>query len=111
METSHDVAIGKLGEFSFPTGYYVYVGSAKRNIKSRINRHIDIDKKKHWHMDYLRPYLKIESVRTFSGAEEECALFNRLKEAYSGSLPARGFGSSDCKCESHLFYSREEIVM
>lgn len=111
MEIPHDVAVGKLGQFSFPAGYYVYVGSAKRNIKARINRHIDIDKKKHWHMDYLRPYLKIESVRTFAGAEGECALFNRLKEEYSGSLPANGFGSSDCKCASHLFYCREKIVM
>ena len=30
------IIIGKLGKFSFPKGYYVYTGSAKKNLSSRI---------------------------------------------------------------------------
>ena len=33
------ISVGKLGAFSFQKGTYVYVGSAKRNIKQRIERH------------------------------------------------------------------------
>ncbi len=39
------IQIGKLGHFAFEKGYYVYVGSAKRNIRSRVNRHIAVEKK------------------------------------------------------------------
>ncbi|MDN6640912.1 MAG: GIY-YIG nuclease family protein [Tetragenococcus sp.] len=104
-EKQEHVQIGKLGCFSFEKGYYVYVGSAKRNIRSRISRHIQIEKKQHWHLDYLRPYLEIQEVQTYPGAEGECQLFARLRKQNEGSIPAKGFGSSDCQCVSHLFYT------
>lgn len=107
-EKKENVQIGKLGSFSFEKGYYVYVGSAKKNIYSRINRHIQADKKQRWHLDYLRPYLQIQEVQTYDGKEGECQLFDRLKKRNVGTIPAQGFGSSDCKCVSHLFYSAKE---
>ncbi|MCH2246875.1 MULTISPECIES: GIY-YIG nuclease family protein [Crocosphaera] len=53
------VTIGKLGTYQIKPGYYCYIGSAfgPGGIKSRINRHLQINKRKHWHLDYLRPYL------------------------------------------------------
>lgn len=102
------VQIGKLGAFSFEKGYYIYVGSAKRNISARISRHLQIEKKKRWHLDYLRPYLRIQEVQTYNGKEGECQLFHRLMKEHNGSIPAKGFGSSDCTCLSHLFYLKEE---
>lgn len=101
-----DVTIGKLGSYFFRKGFYVYVGSAKRNIQSRIERHLKIDKKLRWHIDYLRPFLEIVEVKTYSGDEGECQLFHRLMKENSGSIPVKGFGSSDCKCSAHLFYFR-----
>lgn len=106
-----EISIGKLGSFHFSEGYYVYVGSAKRNILARVNRHIQIDKKKRWHMDYLRPYVQILDIQTYSGEEGECGLFKRLMNENSGIIPAKGFGSSDCKCISHLFYSQKEVIL
>ncbi|AYW47905.1 DUF123 domain-containing protein [Tetragenococcus osmophilus] len=108
LQEEKNIQIGKLGEFTFARGYYVYVGSAKRNIQARINRHIQVEKKKRWHLDYLRPYLHIEEVQTFLGEEGECQLFARLQEKNGGIIPAKGFGSSDCHCLSHLFYSLNE---
>ncbi|MBY7142562.1 GIY-YIG nuclease family protein [Virgibacillus sp. NKC19-3] len=105
------VTIGKLGQFHFPKGYYVYVGSAKRNIRSRVDRHLQVDKKKRWHIDYLRPYLQIQAVQTYSGVEGECELFQRLVQENGGTMPVKGFGSSDCRCFSHLFYSDEEVML
>ncbi|GAA4080747.1 GIY-YIG nuclease family protein [Amphibacillus indicireducens] len=98
------IQIGKLGPFDFPRGYYVYVGSAKRNIKARIDRHLKVDKKKRWHIDYLRPYLSVESVQSFPESDGECQLFQRLKLEHNADMPAKGFGSSDCYCYSHLFF-------
>ncbi|MFD1452379.1 GIY-YIG nuclease family protein [Oceanobacillus sojae] len=110
-EDTESVTIGKLGKFNFSKGYYVYVGSAKRNIRARVDRHIQIEKKKRWHIDYLRPYLQIQAVQTYPGEEVECGLFERLRQENEGSMPVKGFGSSDCRCFSHLFYSKKEIVL
>ncbi|WP_152655639.1 DUF123 domain-containing protein [Oceanobacillus sp. CFH 90083] len=110
-ENTEAVTVGRLGQFHFPKGYYVYVGSAKQNIRARVDRHIQMDKKKRWHIDYLRPYLQIQAVQTYPGAEGECALCERLMQENAGTMPVKGFGSSDCRCFSHLFYSKKEITL
>ncbi|WP_440896959.1 GIY-YIG nuclease family protein [Amphibacillus sp. Q70] len=102
------ISIGRLGQFDFPRGYYVYVGSAKRNIIARVERHLTIDKKKRWHIDYLRPYLQVQAVQSYSGEEGECELFQRLRKEHMANMPVKGFGSSDCKCYAHLFYLEKE---
>lgn len=109
LKDHENIPIGKLGRFHFSKGYYVYAGSAKRNMLARVNRHIQKDKKKRWHIDYLRPYLQIQEIQTYSGEEGECGLFERLLKENAGSMPVKGFGSSDCRCFSHLFYSQKDI--
>jgi Uri superfamily endonuclease len=104
MTRDEEITIGKLGSFSFHQGTYVYVGSAKRNIRSRISRHVTREKKHRWHLDYLRPYVDIVGIQTYPGKEGECQLFQRLMKDHQASVPVKGFGSSDCKCVSHLFY-------
>ncbi|GGH71673.1 hypothetical protein GCM10010978_07860 [Compostibacillus humi] len=104
LTDQQNLTIGKLGSFRFPPGLYVYVGSAKRNIRSRIERHLKVDKKCHWHFDYLRPYLEITEVHTFPGQEGECGLFQRLLGEQQGKIVIPGFGSSDCTCKAHLFF-------
>ncbi|MCT8136706.1 GIY-YIG nuclease family protein [Anaerobacillus sp. CMMVII] len=108
-EDKPEITIGKLGTFSFQKGFYVYVGSAKRNIQHRINRHIRIEKKQRWHFDYLRPFVEVLEVETFPGNEGECLLFQRLMKESRGSTPVKGFGSSDCRCTSHLFYTAVQL--
>lgn len=105
------ITIGKLGQFQFSKGYYIYVGSAKRSIRARVDRHLQVNKKKRWHIDYLRPYLQTQAVQTYPGTEGECGLFQRLMRENKGTMPVKGFGSSDCRCFSHLFYSSEEILL
>jgi hypothetical protein len=42
--------VGALGVLSFEPGYYCYVGSARRGLKARLQRHLRRSrKKKHWH--------------------------------------------------------------
>ena len=47
------LTIGKLGSRDFPAGDYVYTGSARRNIRARVLRHLERVKSLHWHIDYL----------------------------------------------------------
>ncbi len=100
LPSGQNIAVGKLGRFKFPAGTYVYTGSAKRNIKSRIARHISADKKLKWHIDYLLSEggVTIYQVKLFS--KTECEL---NKEA-DGIIVVPRFGSTDCRsnCISHL---------
>ena len=105
-----ELAIGRLGVFSFRKGLYVYVGSARRNLRARIGRHLRPEKTRRWHFDYLRPHLRIIGVETFPGDEGECRLFRKLMAERGGTVPVRGFGSSDCGCDAHLFYVPDESM-
>jgi Uri superfamily endonuclease len=103
------IDIGKLGKFDFDKGFYVYVGSALNGLESRINRHLRSNKKIHWHIDYLLKYADIVDVFFKENLKkEEC----RLSSVFEKRLHfLKGFGCSDCKCNSHLFYgSYNEII-
>lgn len=97
-----NIEIGKLGTFSFKKGMYIYVGSAKRNIQARINRHKKVEKPLKWHFDYLRPYGEITKIITYENTIGECGLAEKLRKENGGVFPVKGFGSSDCRCFSHL---------
>ena len=109
LRLDHDesIKIGKLGEYFFQKGTYIYVGSAKRNIVKRIQRHKDREKKLHWHFDYLRPFGIITKIITYNERLGECALAEKIRKIEHGILPIKGFGSSDCKCYAHLIYIKE----
>ena len=38
------IKVGRLGTFEFLPGYYIYIGRDKRNIRSRVARHIALNK-------------------------------------------------------------------
>ncbi|WP_367025986.1 GIY-YIG nuclease family protein [Methylococcus sp. ANG] len=96
------IAVGRLGEFLFPAGRYVYTGSARRNLAARIDRHLSRDKRLRWHIDYLLMAGEAEVVGARLFEDGECAV-NRVTE---GVVVAPGFGASDCRsgCGSHLKY-------
>lgn len=87
---------------NFPQGYYVYIGSAKRNLEQRIRRHRYLRKKMHWHIDYLRQeaeFIGVIPIRTKRDFE------HLLAAAISdiAEWEIKGFGCTDCSCTSHLF--------
>ncbi len=102
------ITVGKLGPVLFPCGHYAYVGSALGGLKQRLGRHLRAEKKLHWHIDYLLQKARIEEIITCETDERtECAIVNALSERFE-SVP--GFGSSDCHCRSHLFYSNTRMM-
>jgi Uri superfamily endonuclease len=102
---STKVQIGKLGELSVNPGFYVYSGSAfgPGGLGARVGRHLRLNKKLRWHIDYLRP--RVDDVIAYyqPDSRSECLFAYELMIA-GGEIPMKGFGSSDCKCESHLVY-------
>ena len=88
--------------YFFKKGFYIYVGSALNNLEKRMERHLRINKKNYWHIDFLLNFGKITNIfYRESVFKEECFIANLLKEIF---LPISDFGSSDCKCKTHLFY-------
>ncbi|MFC1748631.1 DUF123 domain-containing protein [Pseudomonadota bacterium] len=96
------ITIGALGEHLFPAGYYVYTGSAKKNIAARIARHQRKEKPLRWHIDYLTTHAKATVVDTQTFCQEEC----KLNQSLEGDIVVARFGASDCRygCGSHLKY-------
>ena len=106
LQTEKVLRIGALGNIAFSEGYYLYVGSAMRHLKKRIERHRRKQKKIHWHIDYLTQQADwVASLTIRSSKRLECEIAGALSSLLKTNIP--GFGSSDCRCASHLFHSRE----
>jgi len=102
LNKSRNIKIGKK-RVLFPKGYYCYVGSALNNLEKRIQRHYSKRKKFHWHIDYLLKHAKIINVVVKRNFEDECFISRKIK-SLGGKVILKGFGSSDCKCDTHLYY-------
>ncbi len=99
------ITVGNLKSIYFPGGYYGYVGSALGGLKSRLNRHLRSDKKPHWHIDYLLQKASINEIIVCESEDRaECTMAEALSAQFD-SIPS--FGSSDCRCHSHLFSATE----
>ncbi len=99
------LGVGRLGTFSFPTGYYLYTGSARGGLEARLRRHLRREKPLKWHIDYLRREAKILEIWwSTSDSAGECAWHQAASQLPGARIPVRGFGSSDCRCLSHLVY-------
>ncbi len=106
IESPQKIQIGKKGRFLFPAGFYIYTGSAMKNLQSRIKRHYSKNKKMHWHIDYLLKHAEILCIKVFPSLKREECKINRKTQKLSGAQNiVPGFGSSDCtQCPSHLTY-------
>jgi Uri superfamily endonuclease len=102
------IDIGKLGKMNVCKGCYIYVGSAfgSGGVLARIKHHCRIAKSSHWHIDYLRPAVEITEIwYSHDPIQREHQWASIFMGVDGVKLPLRGFGSSDCKCDSHLFFS------
>jgi Uri superfamily endonuclease len=99
-----------LGEFVFPAGDYVYLGSANGpgGLHARLGRHLHPLEKPHWHIDFLHCAAQVTAwlyvIRT--ATQLECSWSQLLSCLPEASLPAPGFGSRDCRngCLAHLVH-------
>jgi sugar fermentation stimulation protein A len=103
LDRDKEIAVGSLGSLFFEKGYYVYVGSAMKNLTARIERHKRRRKNLFWHVDYLREEGQVvHAIPIRSASRLECEIARSMEQISHGSISR--FGSSDCGCHSHLFY-------
>ncbi|MBB5174355.1 GIY-YIG nuclease family protein [Texcoconibacillus texcoconensis] len=98
------IQVGKKGTFSFERGTYIYIGSAKKNMEARLNRHLSVDKKLRWHIDYIREKMHFIEGQTYLERRGECQLVEATATYVQATRPISQFGASDCKCKGHLLF-------
>ena len=102
LRRSKRISVGRLGKLYFKKGFYIYVGSAMAHLSKRMERHCRLKKRPHWHIDYLRKVAQFHSIFPISSSSKlECKIAKALSRRLGWKVS--GFGSSDCRCESHLF--------
>jgi Uri superfamily endonuclease len=107
VKNTTSIKVGSLGYLTFRKGMYAYIGSAQSNFRYRIKRHLHKKKKLFWHIDYFLDNKKTKIWKIFfkEGIKtEECNLARLISK--KGKIVLK-FGSSDCKCKSHLFQIKE----
>lgn len=104
LEVEEDavLTVGALGNLSLSKGFYVYVGSAMKNLQKRLERHRRLRKNHHWHIDFLRQKSRFVAGLAVRASDRlECDLARAVGNISQRSVP--DFGSTDCGCPSHLF--------
>jgi Uri superfamily endonuclease len=109
------LVIGQLGQFDFPAGFYIYLGSAggPGGIRGRLGRHFESGSVHHWHIDFLKIVSKIRGYGFLIDEKDqdslppkECVWSQALAGCPGVSIPVPGFGASDCHlgCPAHLIW-------
>ena len=108
------IAVGKIGTLHLQPGFYVYVGSAfgPGGLKARIAHHCRKPTRPHWHIDYLASALKLTEIwYTCDPVHREHQWAGTILKIRGASVPLADFGSSDCRCRSHLIYFETRPVV
>ncbi|MFO7967710.1 MAG: GIY-YIG nuclease family protein [Archaeoglobaceae archaeon] len=105
LKSAKEIRIGKLGGINFNPGYYIYTGSAMNGLENRVKRHFSHDKKLWWHIDYLTVNANPLHALGIPHKKVECFLAEHFSARFA---KIKSFGCSDCKCDSHLFYSPKD---
>lgn len=93
----------------FPSGLYLYCGSARGpgGIRARVGRHLSGGRSLHWHIDHLLARARPRAVWACSGNERlECEWARAIARQGPFWAPAPRFGASDCRCPAHLWHIR-----
>ena len=107
------IKIGKWGWLDIDAGYYLYVGSAfgPGGVLARVSRHCRKAKTKRWHIDYLREFTCLKTIWYSHAPERLEHCWAKALEGVEETESIRGFGCSDCNCESHLFFVASEHML
>lgn len=106
LPSNQRIVVGALGEREFLSGCYVYVGSAMSGIEQRVSRHKSSRKKFRWHIDYLLAKSEVLACAAIPSESKryECETVEALSGCEDATFPVPRFGSSGCRCRSHLLF-------
>jgi len=103
IDMNISASIGALGPVGIEKGLYAYVGSAQNNLEKRVTRHLKQNgKRKFWHIDFLLDNEAVDVSWIFCREAERSEECKVAKELGRSNIPLKSFGSSDCRCVSHL---------
>ena len=98
-----ETEVGSLGTVRLGAGDYCYVGSAMGGLDQRLSRHLSHDKRIRWHIDRLTIICDDMCAYEHEGTDlPECVLAEKI-ESIGNTPVVKGFGCSDCDCQTHLF--------
>lgn len=103
------IEVGRLGQLAFQNGHYLYIGSAfgPGGLQARLKHHLKISQNPHWHIDYLRKAgAVVEIWWSINEESQEDQWVGFLESSHQFNCPHKGFGSSDSRSYSHLFFSK-----
>lgn len=103
LRKKSSIKVGAAGTYSLPPAYYVYTGSAARNLAARVGRHFSKDKAVRWHIDHLTTHAsaRVLFCCVRRGEADECSA--NMGVLINADMVVSGFGNSDCsRCPSHL---------
>lgn len=110
LSRAQTIRIGARGEFKFPRGHYLYIGSAMNGLTARLARHLRSEKKLRWHIDYFLQHAQVKEVWTHQGDERiECVWARAALAMPYARVIAPRFGASDCDCATHLVYFAKRL--
>ena len=88
LSKKHRITVGRFGIFDFTPGFYFYVGSAKRNLSARLDRHARKEKPLRWHIDYLSTKASMLGAITIEHPDrKECKIAADLAKIYKIPIP------------------------
>jgi Uri superfamily endonuclease len=101
------IQVGRLGEWQFAAGYYLYLGSAlgPGGLAARLRRHLVVEKRPFWHVDYLRCRSLVVAVwYAEEPVRHEHTWALAAGQLPGATIPVPRFGASDCRCPAHLIH-------
>ncbi len=101
------LVVGRLGLVTVPSGRYIYLGSAQGagGLQGRLARHMRLDRRRRWHIDYLTERAPVCEVYFKTSPQRlECRWTRALLSLNGATAPIPGFGNGDCRerCPAHL---------
>ncbi|MFQ5793496.1 MAG: DUF123 domain-containing protein [Candidatus Bipolaricaulia bacterium] len=116
VEAHGEIEVGQLRRQRF-NGTYLYVGSALGPAGfKRIARHQAVadgrNRIRRWHIDYLLVPGRLHKAFLIETYQDlECKLAGELAKRVEPVI--KGFGTSDCRCKTHLFQlpDKDEAVI
>ena len=97
------ITLSRLGVCRLDHGWYLYTGSARRNLLPRLERHLRRSKRLHWNIDHLRAVASVLQIWLCPWTPGgECRTNALIRGMPGARVPLKGFGSSDCRCVAHL---------
>ena len=99
------VQIGRLGTLVLDRGVLLYVGSAlgPGGVAARCGHHLRVARRPRWHLDWLRPHVRVLGIWVVYGGERREHGWARALAGLPGAgIPLPRFGASDCRCAAHL---------